>query len=647
MILLTFSLILSLSSSILFCSKMKFLHWVDWAISMYMLMFAETILIFEILGLISSITSIPLFLLFQFILLGVIFIIWLKTGKPNPFKYLTVMSEDLRSSWKKGCSHPALLIFILGSCIFLLVNAWLILKVPPNTSDSLSTHLARVIHWIQNDSFNPWDAKIPWQVIYPFNTQIQYLKIILFTSSDKLVGFVQYAAALISFLAVYRLGLFLSASRSRSFFVALIWLTFPEIILQSTSTQNDLVLACFFTCTVLFLFIGIKHRSWTYLLLSALFFGIALGTKQTILFLLPGFAMAILFIIIKYKKPVIRLLFGWGVASLAFFFIFGAYIYIQNTIHFGSPAGPGEEVEGQVNEFSLTTISKELPVNISRLIYQAIDPSGLPGELPGYMQKFKAKLVEYAGLKAWMESDTGAVKPFNLRDLPATHEDSAWYGLTSVLLVFPAVALQFIKGLKKKDPYPLGLIAIAVGFLIFDAMLRPGWAPYQGRYFVTAATIAAPLITGFDFETRKGRVAQLFLSFLALVIGGSMILNNSSKALIGPRAIWGQDRVSMQLVNSPSSSAQVLKFADKYLPEGITFAVRKLPLFYEYILIGNDRQRSIVWMTEYSSAQDLEWLRDHHVDFLLLDDAQYPPPEMPPWAIPYENRQGWTIYAVE
>lgn len=623
------------------------MHWVDWAITIYMLVFAETILIFEILGLIQVITSIPLFLLFHFVLFAVILIIWFKTGKPNPFIYPAVALEDLRLFWKKRGGQLDLFVFILGALIFLLVNAWLILKVPPNTSDSLSTHLARVIHWIQNGSFKPWDAKIPWQVIYPFNTQLQYLKFILLTSSDRLVGFVQYMAALISFLAVYRLGLFLSNSRIRSLFAALLWLTFPEIILQSTSTQNDLVLASFFTCCVLFLFIGIKHRSWTYLLLSALFFGLALGTKQTVLFLLPGFALAMVFIFLKFKKPVIRLLVGWGVASLTFFLIFGAYIYIQNMIFFGSPAGPGEEVEGQVNEFSLTNISQELPVNISRLIYQAIDPSGLPGELPGYMQKFKAKLVEYAGLKDWMESDTGAVKPFNLRDLPTTHEDSAWYGLTSVLLVFPVVVLQFIKGLKKKDPFPLGLIAIAVGFLIFDAMLRPGWAPYQGRYFVTAATIAAPLITGFDFETRKGRIARWFLTFLALVIGATMILNNSSKALVGSRAIWGQDRVSMQLVNSPNSSAQVLKFADKYLPEGTTFAVRKLPLFYEYILIANNSGRRIVWMPDYSSAQDREWLGDQEVDFLLLDDAQYPPSEMPSWATPYEGRHGWTIYVVE
>lgn len=647
MILLVFSLLLSLATSFFLAATIKVKHWADWVIVVYLIIFSETILIFEFLGLFFTITNIPLFLCIQMAFLVVSFIIWLKKGKPDPFHFVRTWRKMMGQFWAERANHPALFLLIIGVLVFLAVNAWLILTVPPNTSDSLSTHLARVIHWIQNDSFKPWDAKIPWQVIYPFNTQLQYLKIILFTTSDKLVGFVQYAAALISFLAVYRLGLFLSASRTRSLFAALIWLTFPEIIMQTTSTQNDLVLASFFTCSILFLFLGIIERSDMYLVLSGLSFGLAMGTKQTILFLLPGMTLAFIFLLFKYKKPVIRQLFKWGLASMASFILLGSYIYIQNTIFFHSPAGPGEDVEEQVNEFSLQAISQELPVNISRLVFQSIDPSGLPGELPGYMQKFKAKIVEFVGLKDWMESDIGAVKVFNLRDLPATHEDSAWFGLTSVLLLFPALIYQLIMGIKRKDPYPLGLISIAVGFLIFDAMLRPGWAPYQGRYFVTAATVAVPLISGFNLDSKWGKRVAWFGAILALIIGSTMILKNESKALIGQRAIWGKDRIEMQLVNSPRSSAEILKFADKYLPEGVTFAVRKLPLFYEYILIGNERNRKIVWLPENDAVFDRQWLIDQGIEFLLLDDTQYLPTTMPSWIIPFESRQAWTIYAVE
>ena len=451
--LLLISFILSLVSALLLVSLFKFKHWADWLIALFLIIFSETVLGFEILGLFSAIRNIPLYLIFQFSLSIILFRIWLLKGKPDPFLNVKLFRKDMVDFWRFRNKHPVLIIFAGCLIIFWLFNAWLIITVPPNTSDSLSTHLARVIHWLQNGSFRPWETKITWQVVYPFNAQLQFLWFFLFTSSDRLVGFVQFASGLVSFLAIYRIGLFFSWPKSRSLFAAMIWAVFPEILLQSTSTQNDLVLAALLTSCILFLFIGIKEISITYLVFSGLSLGLALGTKQTMLFLIPGFGLALIFIVTKFRKTILKSLIIWSVASLVSFVFLGSFIYIQNLIYFHSPAGPSEKVEGQMNEFSFENVSDELPVNISRLIYQSVDPSGLPGNLPGYMQKFKAKLVEFAGLRSWMESDVGIVRIFNLRDLPPTHEDSAWFGLTSVLLLFPTLVFQLFTGIRKKEPF--------------------------------------------------------------------------------------------------------------------------------------------------------------------------------------------------
>ena len=130
------------------------------------------------------------------------------------------------------------------------------------------------------------------------------------------------------------------------------------------------------------------------------------------------------------------------------------------------------------------------------------------------------------------------------------------------------------------------------------------------------------------------------------MIAGNIILNNESKALVGERSIWGKDRISMQLVTSPVKRAYILKFANKYLPEDGSFGVRKLPLFYEYVLLGGNQSRKIIWLLDNPSVFNKQWLEDHEVEFLLLDDADFPPQDMPAWFTPFEARKGWTIYAI-
>ena len=82
-------------------------------------------------------------------------------------------------------------------------------------------------------------------------------------------------------------------------------MTFPQIILQSTTTQNDLVATFFFISTLYFLFLDLKIEGQT-LILSGIALGLAVGTKATILLVLPGLAVAVLVIGLLTGKPGFR-----------------------------------------------------------------------------------------------------------------------------------------------------------------------------------------------------------------------------------------------------------------------------------------------------------------------------------------------------
>jgi len=68
----------------------------------------------------------------------------------------------------------------------------------------------------------------------------------LFIHSDRLVGLVQWFSSLFLALSIYGLATRLKFTKEQAGFSALIFLTFPILILEATTAQNDVLSASFF-----------------------------------------------------------------------------------------------------------------------------------------------------------------------------------------------------------------------------------------------------------------------------------------------------------------------------------------------------------------------------------------------------------------
>jgi 4-amino-4-deoxy-L-arabinose transferase-like glycosyltransferase len=637
------SLLVISATAFLINAILEFRSRIAWLLALYLTSTTIVVLTAEIAGLFKQLGQPLFFLTIQGAIFIAAILVWIKKGQPGIWNRLPFQLPDLARKFR-GIS-PFLKTLTLGVGLAYAVNAFLVVYVPPNTYDALTTHLTRVRFWMQNGSFLPWKANYLPQVIYPLNAQVQYLWLILLGGSDRLVGGVQYLAWLASLIAITGIARILGSSRRQALFAALIWSTFPQILMQSTSTQNDLTAAAYFTSGLFFFFIGLRSNDMKSLVFSAVGIALALGTKQTIVFLLPGLAAAIVIFLAMQKPAAGRRIFLWASTLAAGFLLVGSYMYFQNFSIYRDFFGPPNTTSGMFAQSQKLGGLKGVLLNSTRFSYQAADPSGLPGELPGYIQKFKSKVSEYAGLKEALESEIGTTRVFESRSLPALHEDSTWFGLVGFLLLIPFIFIETWHGIRRRDPYRLAIASMAISFCVCLVLFRPGWDPYQGRYFTVPVTITAACMAFFYRETRGRKFWLWVVGVVSLIIMTTSLMGNQSKPLIGNRAIWSLDRYSMQSVSNPRDS-QVYRGLERFLPSGASIGYSSSPSGAVYALFGQDLTRKLIYVAGKQNITDAEFIRSLEIEyFFVRNDSMVGLPKMGYIKRVLEFRD-WSLYQI-
>ncbi|MCK7481594.1 MAG: hypothetical protein M0C28_33750 [Candidatus Moduliflexus flocculans] len=166
----------------------------------------------------------------------------------------------------------------------------------------------------------------------------------------------------------------------------------------------------------------------------------------------------------------------------------------------------------------------ELVYNTPRLLYQSLDTSGLPRPLDGYAHKVKMQVVRaFFQLIGFEEIEgtayTASGHTFSFTDKNINEESHAWYGPLSFLLILPALVVSgTAPGLAgSRSLLLLGSGIALLVFLPLEIILRPGWDPFQGRYFAPLVALCAPLMAVLVQE--KGTVVyEWLIGGLAMVI---------------------------------------------------------------------------------------------------------------------------------
>ena len=179
---------------------------------------------------------------------------------------------------------------LLAIAIILCITLATALFSPPNNLDSLSYHMPRVMHWIQNGSISPYPTNNLRQIAFPPGAEYAVAHLMLLSGNDRFANCVQWTAFLgcivgVSLIAQYRLR------TSAQILSAFLCATLPMAILQSVTTQTDLLVSFWLVCGVCFISKTKPYTRFDFAWI-ALSLGLAVLTKPTAYFF--GFPFLIL-----------------------------------------------------------------------------------------------------------------------------------------------------------------------------------------------------------------------------------------------------------------------------------------------------------------------------------------------------------------
>ena len=127
---------------------------------------------------------------------------------------------------------------------------------------------------------------------------------IVFLGNDTLAESSQFIAMLVCAIAIYGISRLMDRSEKSASFNALLFLSFPVVAMQATTTQTDLFVAAMIACAFYFLASGFQQKQKSSLVVSSLAIALAIGSKQTAFFVLPGYLILCLFLWLKNRKSV-------------------------------------------------------------------------------------------------------------------------------------------------------------------------------------------------------------------------------------------------------------------------------------------------------------------------------------------------------
>jgi hypothetical protein len=404
--------------------------------------------------------------------------------------------------------------FSQGLLIALVVIGGLIgltaLVSPPNNFDSMTYHLGRMVHWIQNQSVAHYPTHIQRQLYSGAWPGFALTQLYLLSGGDRLLNLVQWTSMVGSVVGVSLIAEELGGDRRAQLFSAVVCATIPMGILQAASTQTDYVTAFWLVC---FTYFGLRmmheRMALIYVPVLGASLGLALLSKTTAY--VYGFPLGLWLLFSGIRQKGIKI---WspllGTAAIALLFNMGQF-YRNKTV-FGSLFGP----TGQNNKvFSISILISNVLRNLAVHFSTPVRSINLA------IIKGVEAIHSVLGIDA---SDPRITNPpgqkFDLQSL-ITHEDLA--GNLVHLLLFGVCVVGFIlyrRNLNQRTQlqWTLYLLTLVAGFVLFCAVVI--WSPWRARLHLSLFVLAAPfigLVLAELFQRRVAHIVVVSLLTLSLI----------------------------------------------------------------------------------------------------------------------------------
>jgi len=403
---------------------------------------------------------------------------------------------------------------------------------PPNNSDSLVYHLARVMEWIRWESVEFFPTSITRQNTFPPLSEYALLHLQILSRSDQWANLAQWYSFFVSIVLVSLIAREFSLKPADQVKASFLAATLPMAILQSTSTQNDLVVSMFCLGFVYFLIQLTRENSLEKLLFTSTALGLALLTKGTAYLYCAGIGIMIgggaLHQALKAgnKKQAKRLLFSFILIVITALLL-NSGMYAKNYQLYGNPLSNNNDhiLNGQ---FSLLVLGTNIVRNLA--VHLGVPFPEINQMITQLLENILGHYINYA--PATFEQSLFQVEFI-------IHEDVSGNLPQLIFIIFALIIFLWLGVRKKTELIGKYLGGIIVSFLLYCFFIR--WQPFASRLHLPLFLLSLPAVTWTFAQVRffNKRISGV-ISLLLIIYSGPFLLLNSSRPLLENRSALGK-----------------------------------------------------------------------------------------------------------
>ncbi len=448
-------------------------------------------------------------------------------------------------------NSPCELALLAGVLLIIAAIGAIAWRAPPNNFDSMTYHMSRVMHWVQNKSVTFYPTVILRQLHQDPWGEFAILHFQILAGVDRWANFLQWFSMVGSIVGVTLIAKELNARRRGQIYAAVICATIPMGILQASSTQTDYVISFWLVCFVYFSMLLRKKASLLLAIVTGAALGLGVLTKATMyLYALPFLAWLAI-AIIKARSPQKMRYVG---LALVIALVINSGHTVRNYQLYGNPLGPGQEGPNLIYANEAFT----LPATTSNIIRNLGLHLGTPFErVNTTVENTIFLLHKLIGISADDARTTYWGVKFSVPF--SRHED--YTGNLVHLLLISACCLLYLLQRPRDREVGWYMLAILAAFVLFSFYLK--WQLWNSRLQLPLFVLSASF-TGLTIaKMRSTKIANLAMALL-IVLALPWVFYNFSRPMVGEKSIFTTGRIEQYFSNRPEvygpyyGAAQVL-----------------------------------------------------------------------------------------
>jgi len=457
------------------------------------------VLITEILSILNQLNFIGIISCWLLVSCVLLFFIFKNNSKIDVLK-------RIKSKYKELTYFQKTLLFIVFILVSLLFYQGLV--YPPNNWDSLTYHMSRIMYWLGNENVNHFPTHILRHLYQPPFAEYVILHVNVLQGNDYFSNSIQLFFLIFTLVSLNEILNYLKIERTNKIIAFLFCLTIPSVVLQASTTKNDIVCAYFVITSVLFLIRTYHNPN----VLSFSFLGITIGlgmlTKGTFyVFVFPTLLLFLIFFlrdVIKQKKYTTILI---GLISVFF-------IIIINIGYFSRNYSINQHILN-IDDVEHKMYSNE-NMNTTLFISNLLKNVGLHMSYP-FAEKYNSFITEFHEDNNISINDTKLNynnTKYSSPEMFETHEDMVPNTFHIILLLLISVYLVIYASFKKEPKIFLLLIIVVIQIGFFVGYLK--WQPWHTRLHIPIFLFCAILFAVFLNTFKKQYVNLLLLPALLM-----------------------------------------------------------------------------------------------------------------------------------